>query len=86
MLQTFTLDDPVLVPIIDAAEVSDDLSQISCPRCGEELSLHLPDPQLSDRMLATCEYCKSWYLFDRAEQRIAMLPDFEVHGLKRTGA
>ena len=59
MLQTFMLADPVLVPIIDPVKVPDDLTQLSCPRCSEFLSLHIPDPELSDRMLATCEACKS---------------------------
>jgi hypothetical protein len=77
MLQTFTLADPVLVPTYDPVYVPDDLSEFSCPHCGELLSLHLPDPQLSERMLATCEECKSWYLLDRVGCRIVMLPDFK---------
>jgi hypothetical protein len=78
MLQTFTLLDPILVPTFDPVNVPDDISEFSCPHCGELLSLHLPDPQLSDRMLATCEECKSWYLLDRAGCRIVMLPDFQI--------
>ena len=33
-----------------------------CPRCGCSLTLHQPDPELADRLLATCDDCKSWYL------------------------
>jgi hypothetical protein len=33
-----------------------------CPGCGFSLTLHQPDPELADRLLATCEECKSWYL------------------------
>jgi hypothetical protein len=83
MLQTFMLADPVLVPIIDPVSISDDLTELECPRCREYLSLHIPDPELSDRMLATCEACKSWYLFDRIERRIVMLPEFDRQGVKR---
>jgi hypothetical protein len=83
MLQTFMLADPVLVPIIDPRRVPDDLTQLTCPRCREYLSLHIPDPELSDRMLATCEACKSWFLFDRSERRIVMLPEFDRNGIKR---
>ncbi len=36
----------------------------SCPRCGCPLTLHQPDPDLADRLLATCDECKSWYLTD----------------------
>jgi hypothetical protein len=33
-----------------------------CPRCGCLLTRHQPDPELADRLLATCDDCKSWYL------------------------
>ncbi len=33
-----------------------------CPQCESFLTLHQPDPELPDRLLATCEDCKSWYL------------------------
>jgi hypothetical protein len=33
-----------------------------CPQCGHALALHQPDPELPDRLLGTCEECKSWYL------------------------
>ena len=35
---------------------------ICCPRCECALALHQPDPELPDRLLATCEECKSWFL------------------------
>jgi hypothetical protein len=35
-----------------------------CPRCKFPLTLHQPDPKLSDRILATCDDCKSWYVTD----------------------
>lgn len=35
-----------------------------CPRCGDSLVLHQPDPQLPHRLLAVCEACKTWYVSD----------------------
>jgi hypothetical protein len=37
---------------------------ISCPRCGADLSLHQPDLDQPQRLLATCPECRSWYLVD----------------------
>jgi len=28
------------------------------------LTIHQPDPEETDRLLATCEDCKSWYVTD----------------------
>lgn len=33
-----------------------------CPQCGKGLSIHQPDEELPDRLLATCDHCKSWFL------------------------
>jgi hypothetical protein len=44
--------------------VPDHMLLLCCPRCENGLTLHQPDPQLADRLLATCEDCKSWYLTD----------------------
>lgn len=35
-----------------------------CPRCDSNLSLHQPDEDLPDRLLATCDFCKAWYWTD----------------------
>ena len=35
---------------------------ICCPSCENSLTLHQPDPDLPDRILATCDECKSWFL------------------------
>ncbi len=35
-----------------------------CPSCGSPLTLHQPDSELKDRLLATCGDCKSWYVTD----------------------
>ena len=36
-----------------------------CPNCGDELLIHQPDPETPDRLLGTCDECKSWYLLNR---------------------
>jgi hypothetical protein len=35
---------------------------VCCPRCESSLSMHQPDSDLSDRLLATCDECKAWFL------------------------
>jgi len=45
---------------------------LACPRCECPLALHQPDPELSDRLLATCDECKSWFLAD--SQGTALVP------------
>ena len=35
-----------------------------CENCGCELQLHQPDPDLPERLLGTCQECKSWFLVD----------------------
>ncbi len=35
---------------------------LTCPHCEFPLTLHQPDPDLPDRLLATCDDCKSWFL------------------------
>lgn len=46
----------------DETESDSPLVSLDCPRCDEALVLHQPDPDLPDRLLATCSVCKSWYL------------------------
>jgi hypothetical protein len=68
-------EDPVSASIGGSAPILDHGSSPTCPNCEETLSLHIPDPQLPDRMLAVCEECKSWYLLDALKGRMALLPD-----------
>jgi hypothetical protein len=76
MPHAFSLEDPIAVSIIDSGTKPQEVHQPACPQCALTLSLHIPDPQLPDRMLAVCEDCKSWYLLDCIEGRMALLPDF----------
>ena len=48
---------------------------ICCPRCEGTFSLHQPDTDLPDRLLATCDECKAWYvLTDKEKLRFAAPP------------
>ena len=35
---------------------------LCCPHCECDLTLHQPDPDLPQRLLATCSDCKAWFL------------------------
>jgi hypothetical protein len=45
----------------------------TCPRCACLMTLHQPDPELTDCLLAICEYCKSWYLTNPAETKLSLI-------------
>lgn len=42
----------------------DGLSAVPCLRCEKLLDIHQPNPEQPERILATCEACKRWYLVD----------------------
>ena len=42
-----------------------------CPRCACPMTLHQPDLELTERLLATCEYCKSWYLTNTIDTKLS---------------
>jgi hypothetical protein len=52
------------------------LGMVSCPSCEGELTLHQPDPQLADRLLATCDECISWFLTNSEGVILTRLPEF----------
>lgn len=56
---------------------------LCCPQCECELVLHQPDPELADRLLATCDECKSWFLANSEGNvliPIRELPGDAIHG------
>jgi hypothetical protein len=55
--------------------VDSDMLTICCPKCENPLTLHQPDEELADRLLATCEDCKSWFLTDAAGSSLLALPE-----------
>jgi hypothetical protein len=46
----------------DRHEFDVPILSICCPACESSLTLHQPDPELPDRLLAVCEECRAWYL------------------------
>jgi uncharacterized protein YbaR (Trm112 family) len=52
-----------------------DMLTICCPRCENPLTLHQPDEELADRLLATCEDCKSWFLTDAEGSILLPIPE-----------
>ena len=53
---------------------------ICCPRCEYSLSLHQPDSDLPDRLLATCGDCRSWFLTDSDGLVLIPLPELPNDG------
>jgi hypothetical protein len=56
-----------------SGEFAADQLATCCPECEAELSLHQPDPQLPNQLLATCGKCKSWYLTDSQGEALTPL-------------
>lgn len=56
-------------------ESEEPLSEIPCPCCTSPLAVHMPDPDLPDRLLATCDDCKSWYVMDVAATRLILVTE-----------
>jgi hypothetical protein len=48
---------------------------LACPHCESPLQLHQPDPELADRLLATCDECKSWFLANSKANALTLLAD-----------
>ncbi|MDR3638434.1 MAG: hypothetical protein P4L84_31815 [Isosphaeraceae bacterium] len=62
---SFTLDE----------ESPNQFEELPCPRCGEFLVIHAPDPSTPERMLGVCAECHSWYLLHCSECKMMRLPD-----------
>ncbi len=54
--------------------LGDETSIPECPGCGAVLLLHQPDVELADRLLATCETCKSWFLAYPDRDELVLIP------------
>ena len=57
---------------------------ICCPRCEFSLTLHQPDPELPERLLATCDECKAWFLTDSTGVKLTAIRISRERG-KRDG-
>ena len=53
-----------------------------CPRCEADCTLHQPDPELVDRLLATCDECKSWFLANSEGIVLIQVPEFPDRSIK----
>jgi hypothetical protein len=58
----------------DSFPLDTDWRMIPCPLCKCPLVLHQPDPVVADRLLATCEDCKSWFLLASKSDELTHLP------------
>ena len=58
---------------------------LRCPVCRRPLTLHQPDPNWPDRLVGTCEGCRTWLLIDAAAGVMARLPGEEEFRGARSG-
>ena len=63
----------------DHHQSEDSSPSLCCPRCESSLTLHQPDAELPNRLLATCEECKSWYLTDPDGTDLIPIPGSTKH-------
>jgi hypothetical protein len=54
----------------DSDHSNESIQLFICQNCKFPLALHQPDPQLPDRLLATCDECKSWYVRESAGAKL----------------
>jgi hypothetical protein len=66
-----------------SGEFAADQVATCCPQCEAQLTLHQPDLELPDRLLAICDECKSWYLTDSQAEALTALPGGTKRGGKR---
>jgi len=45
-----------------------------CRTCWSDLILHQPDPEMPERILGTCDECKTWYLVDGDLEYVEIAP------------
>lgn len=45
-----------------------------CRKCGSDLTLHQPDTEMPERILGTCDECKTWYVFDGDLECVELAP------------
>jgi len=66
-----------------SGECAADQVATCCPQCEAQLTFHQPDPELPDRLLATCDECKSWYLADSSGEALTPLSGRNEHDVNR---
>jgi len=45
-----------------------------CRKCGSDLTLHQPDTEMPERILGTCDECKTWCPFDGDLECVEIAP------------
>jgi hypothetical protein len=65
--------DKVSLPV-SRLVLDGDFSAVRCARCRGSLDLHQPDTETPQRILATCDECKTWYLIEVERGWIFSLP------------
>jgi hypothetical protein len=58
----------------DSSPLDTDWRVIPCPICQCPLVLHQPDREVADRLLATCDDCKSWFLLTSGSAELTQRP------------
>jgi hypothetical protein len=69
--------NPLTFDVIRLGRDREDGSEVPCPACHHDLTFHQPDPECPDRLLGTCEACRTWFLVHAAAGLMLRLPDEE---------
>jgi hypothetical protein len=59
------------------------MSEIRCPGCGDYLVVHMPDPEMPERLLGTCDGCKCWYVMSAGEGTMVLVATPALKGAAR---
>jgi hypothetical protein len=64
------------------ATTPEGIASVRCLNCDSPLELHQPDPELPERLLASCGQCDGWHVIsltaDQTEAVIVLLPDCDT--------
>ena len=67
--------------VFDMRPARDGTSASRCPCCGRHSPRHQPDPDWPDRLVGTCEGCRSWFIIDTVTGLMLRLPgEHELRG------
>lgn len=70
---------PVELILLRFSSTREAVSNLRCLRCDASLDVHQPDTGFPERMLGTCDSCRSWFLMEslpgRPEALMVLLPD-----------
>jgi len=61
-------------PLLISEPDSTESDALVCRKCESDLTLHQPDTEMPDRLLGTCDKCKTWYLFDGDLECVEIAP------------